>query len=142
MEPVAYAAHRWVMHGPGWGLHRSHHLPPAGALEANDVFPAVFASATMAAIAVGMAKPAVRTLVPLGVGVTAYGAAYAFVHDVVVHRRAGAVPAWGLRRQAAAHARHHLYGGEPYGMLWARHGASGTATLDQLVRRGGPPKTS
>ena len=30
MEGVAYVAHRWVMHGFLWGLHRSHHAPRAG----------------------------------------------------------------------------------------------------------------
>ena len=30
MEGVAYVAHRWVMHGPGWFLHESHHRPRDG----------------------------------------------------------------------------------------------------------------
>ena len=29
MEGVSYAGHRWVMHGPGMGWHRSHHAPPS-----------------------------------------------------------------------------------------------------------------
>ncbi|MBE7608154.1 beta-carotene hydroxylase, partial [Salmonella enterica subsp. enterica serovar 4:-:1,2] len=24
MEGFAYGAHRWLMHGPGWFLHKSH----------------------------------------------------------------------------------------------------------------------
>ncbi len=39
MEPVAALAHRFVFHGFGMGWHRSHHLPPRRALEANDLFP-------------------------------------------------------------------------------------------------------
>ena len=31
MEAVAYVAHRWVMHGPGWFLHESHHRARPGA---------------------------------------------------------------------------------------------------------------
>ena len=27
MEGVAYVAHRWVMHGFLWSLHKSHHEP-------------------------------------------------------------------------------------------------------------------
>ncbi len=27
MEGVAWATHRWLMHGPLWVLHRSHHAP-------------------------------------------------------------------------------------------------------------------
>jgi beta-carotene 3-hydroxylase len=57
--------------------------------------------------------------VPLAVGVTLYGAAYALVHDVYAHRRA---PLFRHRRAALdrladAHALHHRFGGEPYGML-------------------------
>ena len=38
MEGVAYAAHRWVMHGWGWFLHKSHHEPRTGAFELNDLY--------------------------------------------------------------------------------------------------------
>jgi hypothetical protein len=30
MEAVAWAVHRYVMHGVGWGWHRSHHEPREG----------------------------------------------------------------------------------------------------------------
>jgi beta-carotene 3-hydroxylase len=33
MEGVAWAAHRYVMHGWGWGWHRSHHEPHDGPFE-------------------------------------------------------------------------------------------------------------
>ena len=49
MEPVAYAAHRWLMHGPGWSWHRSHHRRRSGRLERNDRYPLVFAAATVGA---------------------------------------------------------------------------------------------
>jgi beta-carotene 3-hydroxylase len=122
MEPITYAAHRWVMHGVGMRLHRSHHRrwqrAGDGFLEANDAFPAVFAGATVVALALGFNVDGWSTLVPICIGVTAYGAAYAFVHDVYVHQR---IP---LRRRhplldrlAEAHALHHRFGGEPYGML-------------------------
>jgi beta-carotene 3-hydroxylase len=116
MEPVTCGLHRWVMHGPGWVLHRSHHEPSGrGGLEANDAFPVLFAGATVAAMAAGGGMA-----VAAGLGVTAYGAAYALVHDVVIHRRAraGGEPSGRLARLAAAHALHHDGGGAPYGMLW------------------------
>jgi beta-carotene 3-hydroxylase len=118
MEPVTYAAHRWVMHGSGWGIHRSHHR--AGAvgcrLEANDWFPLFFAGLTVSAMAAGRDRSP-RAL-PLGAGVTAYGAAYAFVHDVYIHQRLGRLPRIGvLEWLRAAHSLHHRFGGEPYGML-------------------------
>ena len=37
MEGFAYVMHRWVMHGPGWFLHASHHRPRLGFWEANDL---------------------------------------------------------------------------------------------------------
>ena len=41
MEAVAYAAHRWVMHGPGWFLHKSHHRPRDGSAAAGARLAAV-----------------------------------------------------------------------------------------------------
>ena len=119
MEPVAYAAHRWVMHGPGWAWHASHHRRRRGRFERNDRYPLTFATTTVAAMAVGAAVPRLRWLLPVGAGVTAYGAAYAFVHDVHVHGRLPAldVDSALLDRLADAHQQHHRGGGEPYGML-------------------------
>lgn len=120
MEPVTYAAHRWVMHGIGDRLHRSHHRPPAGRVEANDWFPVLFAAVVLVGLAVGFNVPGWGALVPVGVGVTAYGAVYALVHDVYIH---GRLPLFGDRRYALldrlaeAHRIHHLFNGEPYGML-------------------------
>ncbi|HEX4902383.1 MAG TPA: sterol desaturase family protein [Acidimicrobiales bacterium] len=124
MEPVTYAAHRWVMHGPGARFHRSHHRRwPARRegdpwVEGNDVFPVLFAGITVCALALGFHVGELSALVPVSVGVTAYGAAYALVHDVYVHRRLAV--RWSSRtldRLADAHELHHRFGGEPYGML-------------------------
>ena len=124
MEPFTYAAHRWVMHGVGWALHRSHHRVrrPGGGLtaqlEANDWFPVMFAGVTILAMAAASVAPAFHLLMPIGVGVTAYGATYAFVHDLYIHGRFARIPRVGpLERLRAAHALHHRFGGEPYGML-------------------------
>lgn len=123
MEPLTYAAHRWVMHGVGWVLHRSHHrrrriVTWRDRFEANDWFPVAFATITIGAMAAGTGLRSAAVLVPVGVGVTAYGAAYAFVHDVYIHARIGRLPVLApLERLRDAHAIHHLFGGEPYGML-------------------------
>ena len=37
MEGVAYVAHRWVMHGPGWFLHESHHRPRHGQIGSSTI---------------------------------------------------------------------------------------------------------
>ncbi len=123
MEPITYAAHRFVMHGVGWVLHRSHHHRRRVSswrdrFEANDWFPVVFATVTIGAMALGTGLRSASLLVPIGVGVTAYGATYAFVHDVYIHGRLGRLPVLApLERLRDAHAIHHLFGGEPYGML-------------------------
>ena len=70
----------------GTGAITSRH---ARALEANDWFPIVFAAATIVVLVVGAYVGGGEVLTPLGIGVTAYGACYLLVHDVVIHRRIG-----------------------------------------------------
>ena len=119
MEPVTWATHRFVMHGPGWVLHRSHHARRPRWLETNDAYPVAFAAVVGAAMALGFNVGALGWLVPVAVGVTAYGAAYALVHDGYIHRRlpVGSRRTAGLDALARAHAVHHRTGGEPFGML-------------------------
>lgn len=128
MEPAVAAVHRWVMHGRGWAWHRSHHRWQGRRIEANDLFPVVFAAATIATMAVGAAIEGLAALVWVGVGVTGYGIAYLVVHDLFIHERLGRLP--GARSRyvrwvAAAHAVHHRSGREPYGFLFPRATARG-----------------
>ena len=124
MEPLTALAHRTVMHGAGRALHRSHHVNAAagvnGRWEANDAYPVAFAAVVMAGLAIGFNVAGWGVLVPVGIGITAYGAAYALVHDVYTHRRVdlfGEREVGWLDRLAAAHRVHHERGGAPYGML-------------------------
>lgn len=120
MEPVTAATHRWVMHGIGERLHRSHHRPTAGRWELNDAYPVMFAAVVCLGLFVGFNRPGWSALVPVGIGVTLYGLAYAVVHDVYIHGRLrvfGARRFATLDRLAAAHRIHHLYHAAPYGML-------------------------
>jgi beta-carotene 3-hydroxylase len=120
MEPLTAATHRFVMHGPGMVLHRSHHRRVHRGWERNDTFPLVFASLVGIGLWLGFHAPRLADLVPIGAGITAYGAAYAIVHDVYIHRRLhwfGDRRIPGLERLAAAHDVHHRFGGAPYGML-------------------------
>jgi beta-carotene 3-hydroxylase len=124
MEPVTYLSHRYVMHGLGRRLHRSHHLrwrgrgPGEPFLEANDAFPVVFAAVVMLAMAIGFNVDGLTVLLPITVGITLYGLAYALVHDGYIHRRFPAPRRSALLdRLAEAHDLHHRLGGEPYGML-------------------------
>ena len=119
MEPVTALLHRALFHGPGYGLHRSHHLRRRPGVEANDAYPVALAGVTIAAMAVGSRGGSLAVLLPVGAGVTAYGLAYLVVHDLYIHRRLPLLPPRlgllePLRR---AHHLHHLHGGAPYGML-------------------------
>jgi beta-carotene 3-hydroxylase len=120
MEPLAALAHRRVMHGRGWGWHRSHHARPRAGIEANDGYPLVLATATVVAMLAGRRVDLLRPLLWAGAGLTVYGFAYVVVHDLLVHQRLGRMPLGGsryVRWVASAHARHHDDGGPPYGFL-------------------------
>ena len=119
MEPITAVTHRLLFHGAGMGWHRSHHEPPRTRFEANDLFPVVFAIATILVLSIGVWVGAGDVLVPIGIGITAYGAAYLVVHDLVIHRRVPwmHVPDRLGARLRAAHNVHHLFGREPYGFL-------------------------
>jgi beta-carotene 3-hydroxylase len=120
MEPITALTHRFVMHGVGRALHRSHHRRHSSGWELNDLYPLAFAMVVMAAMAVGFNVAGLSWLLPITVGVTMYGATYALVHDIYIHRRLG----WfgerrmpGFERLAAAHRVHHDRNSGPYGML-------------------------
>lgn len=119
MEPVTALVHRFVFHGFGMGWHRSHHDPPRRAFEANDLFPVVFSAATIAMLSIGIYVGGRSVLMPVGIGITAYGATYLVVHDVVIHRRLPwlSIPDRFGRRLRAAHNVHHLYSRAPYGFV-------------------------
>ena len=121
MEPVAALTHRAVMHGRrGWRWHRSHHARPRPGLEANDRYPVVIGVATFLLMLAGQAVDGLEPLLWAGAGITAYGAAYLVVHDLLVHQRFGRLPLCAcryVRWVAEAHARHHGDNGAPYGFL-------------------------
>lgn len=138
-EALAWAFHRFVMHGPGWRLHRSHHAPRDGAFEANDLYAAGFAGGVVALAAAGRRAPALRWA---AAGITGYGALYLLVHDAVVHRRFGNrwTPRSGYaRRLHQAHRLHHAVatrnGAVSFGFLYAPP----VAELAERLRRSGHP---
>jgi beta-carotene 3-hydroxylase len=125
MEGFAWAAHRYVMHGWGWGWHRSHHEPREGAFEKNDLYAVVFAVFATGLFWVG-ALPGLRWVWFLALGITLYGIMYAFVHDGLVHQRWPFTwfPKRGyFRRLVQAHKLHHATQGKEgavsFGFLYA-----------------------
>ena len=111
MEGFAWFTHKYVMHGFGWVWHESHHRPRTGPFELNDLFAVVFATPAIVAIYFGV--HGVPPLLPIGCGITAYGAVYAMFHDGLVHRRYP-VPLNGKskfwKQLIQAHRIHHAVG--------------------------------
>ena len=111
MEGVAYAAHRWVMHGPGWFLHASHHRPRTGPFEWNDLYAAIFAVPSFVLLLGGVRLGWWPGFTWIGAGIAAYGAIYFGFHDWIVHRRLPHryVPKGRyMKRIVQAHRLHHV----------------------------------
>ena len=124
MEILAALVHRYVMHGWGWALHRSHHEPRRGRFELNDLYALPFAALSLLFFSV-LAR-SWPLLWWVGAGTAVYGILYAAVHDGLVHRRMPfpAVPRRGyLKRLVQAHRLHHAVrsreGAVSFGFLWA-----------------------
>lgn len=139
MEGVAYAAHRWVMHGPGWFLHASHHRPRAGRWELNDLYAVIFAIPSIVLLLGGVQLGWWPGFTWIGAGIAAYGAIYFGFHDVIVHQRLPhryVARRRYMKRIVQAHRIHHVveskHGAVSYGFLWAPRPE---ALKEQLKRR-------
>jgi beta-carotene 3-hydroxylase len=126
MEAIAYGAHRWVMHGPGWFLHASHHRPRAGRFEANDLYAMIFAIPSIVLLLGGVNLGWGEWAIWVGAGIAAYGAIYFGFHDVIVHKRIGhryVARSTYMKRIVQAHRLHHVVetrlGTVSFGFLWA-----------------------
>lgn len=129
MEGVAWAMHKYVMHGWFWNLHEDHHVRKNhdSFFELNDTFFIFFSIIAMTAyITFSLTEGWLSTLMlGIGVGVSIYGFAYFVIHDLFIHQR---IKIWrntknqyllAIRR---AHKMHHKHitkeDGECFGMLW------------------------
>lgn len=140
MEGFAYVMHRWVMHGPGWFLHASHHRARTGPFEWNDLYAVIFAMPSILLIYMGLRQDWGSAATAAGVGIAAYGAIYFGFHDGIVHRRIphGIVPRSAyFKRIVQAHRLHHVveskHGTVSFGFLYAPP----VIVLKQQLRAGG-----
>jgi beta-carotene 3-hydroxylase len=111
MEAFAYAMHRWVMHGPGWFLHESHHRPRTGAFELNDLYAVIFAIPSIVLLAGGVRWGWWPGCAWIGAGIAAYGAIYFGFHDWIVHKRLPhryVARSRYMKRIVQAHRLHHV----------------------------------
>ncbi|WKW46173.1 sterol desaturase family protein [Myroides sp. JBRI-B21084] len=125
MEGATWLIHKYVMHGFLWILHRDHHdHSNNGAFERNDWFFVIFATPAIALMYYGAAAN-FNYLFYIGLGITLYGMAYFFVHDIFIHQRVKVLKntqnpyLLAIRR---AHKQHHKHTvkeyGECFGFLW------------------------
>jgi beta-carotene 3-hydroxylase len=126
MEGFAYVAHRWLMHGPGWFLHKSHHRPRTGTFELNDLYAVIFAVPSISLFWYGIGLGHGALYAWIGGGIAAYGAIYFGFHDVIVHKRIGhryLPKSTYMKRIMQAHRLHHVVetknGTVSFGFLWA-----------------------
>jgi beta-carotene 3-hydroxylase len=143
MELFAYVMHRWVMHGPGWFLHESHHRPRTGPFELNDLYAVIFAIPSILLILGGVQLGWGDWATWVGAGIAAYGAIYFGFHDVIVHKRLHHryVPrSTYMKRIVQAHRLHHVVetrqGTVSFGFLWAPPPEQLKAELSRRERRG------
>ncbi|NIJ21269.1 beta-carotene 3-hydroxylase [Sphingomonas naasensis] len=141
MEGFACAAHRWVMHGPGWFLHASHHRARTGAFEWNDLYAVVFAIPSIVLLLGGVQLGWWPGCTWIGAGIAAYGAIYFGFHDVIVHKRLPhryVARSRYMKRIVQAHRLHHAveskHGTVSFGFLWA---PPADTLKRQLKARGG-----
>ena len=86
MEFIAWATHKYVMHGFLWYLHEDHHVPSNKQFQKNDFFALIFAIPSASLIILGSVYSN-EIMLYSGFGILAYGLAYLFVHDIFIHRR-------------------------------------------------------
>ena len=127
MEVVAWATHKYLMHGALWFLHIDHHQPePHYRFQRNDAFFLIFAVPALILLFLGRENWMTDIRFAVGAGITLYGIAYFLVHDVLIHGRFR----WfkniqhpyfkAIREAHHAHHRHrNKEDGECFGMLWA-----------------------
>ncbi|MFT3964708.1 MAG: sterol desaturase family protein [Sphingobium sp.] len=111
MEGFAYVMHRWVMHGPGWFLHASHHRARAGFWEANDLYFVIFALPSILLLLGGVQWGWGGWATATGAGIAAYGAIYLGFHDIIVHQRVRhryVARSPYMKRIVQAHRLHHV----------------------------------
>jgi beta-carotene 3-hydroxylase len=130
MEWAAWASHKYIMHGWGWGWHRDHHERHDRFFEKNDLYALVGAAMSIGMFAAGsplvLGDSAWWPGTWIGLGVLGYGIIYTLAHDGLVHQRwFRYVPRGGyLKRLVQAHHLHHATvgkeGGVSFGFVWAR----------------------
>ncbi|MDX2362629.1 MAG: sterol desaturase family protein [Crocinitomicaceae bacterium] len=86
MEFIAWSAHKYLMHGFLWKVHRDHHQPTGRTFQRNDLFFLIFAIPAWQCIMLGFIFGSTLSI-GIGFGISLYGVIYFLVHEVLIHRR-------------------------------------------------------
>ena len=109
MEIVAIFTHKYIMHGVGWFLHKSHHTNHDNKFELNDFYFVIFSLPSMFSIIYGLLIGN-YILLSMGIGILIYGLIYIFLHDMYVHNRLGIkirIESNYLKKIKKSHQKHH-----------------------------------
>ena len=123
MEFVAWAVHKYIMHGFLWSLHKDHHVVNQNnVFQKNDYFFLIFAIPSIILIFMGYENLTIGLFI--GTGIALYGLAYFLIHEVIIHRRLpppAKTKSKYIKAIRKAHKVHHKnrgkYNGRNFGML-------------------------
>lgn len=123
-EMFAWWKHKYLLHGPLWFIHKSHHEPQEGKFEWNDLINIIYVIPAAGFIWYGAQNG--HWLLYVGIGITLYGVIYMVFHDIIIHRRLKIRFKTShnyLRRLIRAHKIHHKHqkrdNSEAFGFLFA-----------------------
>lgn len=123
MEFVAWAVHKYIMHGILWPLHKDHHVVNHEKIfQKNDFFFLIFAAPSIILIFFGYEELTAGFFI--GIGIALYGLAYFLIHEIIIHRRLpppSKTKSKYIKAIRKAHKIHHKnrgkYHGVNFGML-------------------------
>jgi beta-carotene 3-hydroxylase len=123
MELVAWATHKYLMHGLLWKLHKDHHVVDKNKkFQKNDFFFLIFAIPSMILIYIGYEYENISLF--FGLGIALYGLGYFIVHEIIIHQRLRFFKKSNnsyIKSIRMAHKVHHKtlgkYGASSFGML-------------------------
>ena len=125
MEGFAWFTHKYILHGPLWFLHKSHHRVNDHWWEWNDLVSLSYGLAAMLLFMYGIENTA-SWAIGIGAGITLYGIFYFIFHDVIIHRRVKVKYSFSnkyILRLIRAHKIHHKHlqkeDSEAFGFLYA-----------------------
>jgi len=124
MEGFAWWMHKYLLHGPLWFLHKSHHRVNSTWWELNDLVSIIYGLIAAICIIYGVLNN--HWIHWIGWGITLYGVLYFIFHDVIIHRRIKIKYKFQnpyVKRLIRAHKIHHKHlqkdDSEAFGFLYA-----------------------